>query len=96
MANHSQKSDKSCMNSATTERQPEKDKFFSEPKDKDNEKDGPVLRSVETKKSVEATPEKKEEEEGKEDDSPFALQSFLDVPDFEFLGTDGSYQQPFM
>lgn len=28
-------------------------------------------------------------------ESPFAFQSLVDVPDFEFMGLDGSYQDPF-
>lgn len=28
-------------------------------------------------------------------DSPFALQSFMDVPEFDVMGVDGIYQEPF-
>lgn len=28
-------------------------------------------------------------------ESPFALQSLVDVPDFEFMGLDGAYETPF-
>lgn len=89
MESDDKKSKQLCATDSTTkEKPPEKEKSASESQGKVSEKDG-----LDLAKSVEEKPPETTEESA--DDSPFALQSFLDVPDFEFMGADGSYQQPF-
>lgn len=68
----------------------------------DSKKKETVTRSVtdntvQTKSLETSTADQQKPEEILEDtsDSPFALQSLVDVPDFEFMGADGSYQTPF-
>lgn len=56
-----------------------------------------LTKSSETS-SESSTADKEKPEETLEEntsDSPFALQSLVDVPDFEFMGADGSFQTPF-
>lgn len=55
-----------------------------------------LTKSSETpSESSTADQEKVEETLDDNSDSPFALQSLVDVPDFEFMGADGSFQTPF-
>lgn len=78
-----------------------KDKEKSPPSESEKKEsvDHPVTDNMVQAQSIQSPPsnEAKPEEIFEENtgDSPFALQSLVDVPDFEFMGADGSYQTPF-
>lgn len=50
------------------------------------------VESSSVKKDIETRDDGNEEDN---DDSPFKLQCLIDVPDYGFVGADGSYQEPF-
>lgn len=100
MENGEQKKPEECSKRDTSK---EKEKSSQSQAEKEATAEHSVTDHVVLTKSSEtssesSTADKEKPEETLEEntsDSPFALQSLVDVPDFEFMGVDGSFQTPF-